>query len=288
MPTDALRRPTRAARYFRLLRASLGSTAYVTLTLLVSLAFVLILATALNYSKFLSTYNGLSDRRIAMVTEWTRDSIQVVLNLGLELKGVAAAGNILQAAMNRDPHIGSIALFDTASKRIVFSSNPDQVGKPAAPEWLDAQQHATGSFWKLANSDPVIVGIRLDSSVLDNVGGVVLAYSLADTDNKITAMRNELIASALSIFALFTLLAVAGALFATRGLRRTLAGLSNALDPDVPDHAASASLPTSLRQPAEHFRANAARAEAELADIECDLAHAGKPARIADPAEPRP
>lgn len=256
------------------MRASLGSTAYVTLTLLVSLGFVLILATTLNYSKFISTYNGLADRRIAMITEWTRDSIQVVLNLGLELKGVAAAGNILKAAMNRDPHIGSIALFDTASQRIVFSTNPDQVGKPAAPEWLHAQERATGPHWKLAESDPVIVGIRIDSGAVPNVGGAVLSYSLEDAHRNIAMMRDELIISALAIFALFTLVAVAGSLLVTRGLRRTLAGLSATFDPDAPDTAASARLPARLRELATHFRANATSAKAELADIEREMTHA--------------
>ncbi|HEY9212497.1 MAG TPA: hypothetical protein VIQ29_06550 [Ancylobacter sp.] len=283
MPTDARSRPSWAARTFRSLRASLGSTAHVTLTLLVSLAFVLVLATALNYSKFLSTYNGLADRRIVMVTEWTRDSIQVVLNLGLELKGVAAGGNILQAAMNRDPHISSIALFDTASKRIVFSSNPDQIGKPSAEEWLHAQERAAGPHWRLADSDPVIVGIRLDSSVLQNVGGVVLAYSMDDTYRKTAEMRDQLIISSLAIFALFTLVAVIGSLLVTRGLRRTLGGLMIAFDPDASDTAAGARLPSHLIQPAQRFRANAADAEAELAGIERDMALADAHADVLEP-----
>ena len=258
----------------RSLRASLGSTAYVTLTLLVSLGFVLILTSALNYSKFVSTYNGLADRRIAMVTDWTRDSIQVVLNLGLELRGVAAAGNILQAAMNRDPHISNIALFDTASRRIVFSSNPEQVGKPAEPAWLEAQTHASGPHWRLESDDPLTVGVRIDSSVLPNVGGVAVSYSMHDTNRKIAEMRNELILNALAIFAMFTLFAVVGALFATRGLRRTLAGLMSVFDPDEAEQAAGERLPGRLREPAQNFRANAASAEAELADIERDMARA--------------
>jgi len=273
LPTDAQRRPSWASRTFRSLRASLGSTAYVTLTLLVSLAFVLILTSALNYSKFLSTYNSLSDRRIAMVTDWMRDSIQVVLNLGLELKGAAAAGNILQAAMSRDPHISNIALFDTASKRIVFSSDPEQVGKPIQPEWLEAQHRASGPHWKLESEDPVIVGVRIDSSVMENVGGVAVSYSMHDTHLKIAEMRNKLIIDAVSVFALFTLFAVIGALFATRGLRRTLTGLMSEFDFDASDQAAGAHLPSRLREPAQHFRANAASAEDELADIERDMAH---------------
>ena len=268
----------------RSLRASLGSTAYVTLTLLVSLAFVLILTTALNYSKFLSTYNGLADRRIAMVTDWTRDSIQVALNLGLELRGVAAAGSILHAAMNRDPHISNIALFDTLSKRIVFSSDSEQIGKPAPREWLDAQAHASGAHWRLDGDYPLIVGVRIDSSVLPNVGGVVVSYSMHDSNRRVAEMRNELILSALSVFALFTLFAVIGALFATRGLRRTLDGLMNEFDLDAAEPVAGGKLPSRLRVPAQHFRANAASAEVELAGIERDmahteLAHADKPER---------
>ena len=274
-------------RTLRSLRASLGSTAYVTLTLLVSLGFVLILTTALNYSKFLSTYNGLSDRRIAMVTDWTRDSIQNVLNLGLELKGVAAAGPILQAAMNRDPHISNIVLFDTVSKRIVFSSDPEQIGKPIEPAWLEAQMQSSGPHWKLDNSDPVIVGVRIDSSILKNVGGVVVSYSMHDTNLKVAQMRNRLIVDALSIFALFTLFAVIGALFATRGLRRTLAGLMSEFDFEATEPAASERLPSRLREPAQNFRANAASAEVELADVEHDMARTETLAH-ADTSERRP
>lgn len=257
----------------RSLRASLHAATYVTLALLVSLAFVLALATLLNYSKFLTTYTELSDRRVALVTAWTRDSIEVLLNLGLELKGLQAAPGVLEQAKARYPYIESISLFETASGRILYSTLSDQVGKATPPTWLSAQANATQATWHIDGEDPAVAGIRLDSSFLKGLGGIAIVYSTADAHAKMELMRERLTLTALTVFGAFALLAIILALLATRGMRRTLRGLADALDPSS-DHAVDERLPEPLRAPIVAFREATTQAEAALAEAERDLAAA--------------
>ncbi|MCK0209438.1 hypothetical protein MWN33_15495 [Starkeya koreensis] len=270
MPIRAPSRPFSAGSFFRSLRASLHATTFVTLSLLISLAFVLALATLLNYSKFLTTYTELSDRRVALVTTWTRDSIEVLLNLGLELKGLHAASAILEQAKTRYPHIESISLFDTASGRILYSTSPELLGKPTPHAWLEAQAHSTRPTWNIAQEDPAVAGVRLDSSFLKGLGGIAIVHSTTQAREKIARMRDELVMTALGVFGAFAVLAVALALLATRGMRRTLRGLTEALDPSTGTPAKSQA-PPGLRGPLSAFRQAVEAAESELAGAEKEL-----------------
>ncbi|QFR32682.1 hypothetical protein [Ancylobacter sp. TS-1] len=281
MPNSAPSRPASPGSFVRSLRASLHATTFVTLSLLVSLAFVLALATLLNYSKFLTTYTELSDRRVALVTTWTRDSIEVLLNLGLELKGLHAAPAILEQAKTRYPHIESISLFDTASGRILYSTSPDLAGKPTPPAWLEAQAHSLKPTWHIDDDDPAIAGIRLDSSFLKGLGGIAIVHSTTQARARMAQMRDELLMTAFGVFAIFAVLAVALALLATRGMRRTLRGLTDALDPTA-QSPAETRVPAELQAPIIAFRQAVAAAEIELAGVEQELGAAPAPV-AADP-----
>jgi hypothetical protein len=258
------------------MRTSLHATSHVTLALLVSLAFVLVLATLLNYSKFLTTYTELSDRRIALVSQWARDSVEVLLNLGLELKGLQAAPEILAQAKSRYPYVENISLFDGGSGRILYSTSPDLVGKQAPAEWLARQAASREATWHIDGADPAIAGIRLDSSFLKGVGGIAIVYSTGEAHRKIAMMRERLVVTALAVFAAFALIAVIFALLATRGMRRTLTSLTDALDPDRDEQAdgRGLALPDPMRGPTDAFRHNAATANRELAQAERELADA--------------
>lgn len=286
MPSSVPTRARSPGQLLRSLRASLHAATYVTLALLVSLAFVLALATLLNYSKFLTTYTELSDRRVALVTAWTRDSIEVLLNLGLELKGLQAAPGILEQAKARYPYIESISLFETASGRILYSTLSDQVGKATPPAWLHAQANATQANWHMDGEDPAVAGIRLDSSFLKGLGGIAIVYSTADAHAKMALMRERLTLTALTVFGAFALLAIILALLATRGMRRTLRGLADALDPSS-ERPVDARLPEPLRGPIVAFREATTQAEAALAEAERDLAAAEHAeAKDVEPATP--
>lgn len=258
------------------MRTSLHATSHVTVALLVSLAFVLVLATLLNYSKFLTTYTELADRRIALVSQWARDSVEVLLNLGLELKGLQAAPEILAQAKSRYPYVENISLFDGSSGRILYSTSSELVGKQAPTEWLARQAVSREATWHIDGTDPAIAGIRLDTSFLKGVGGIAIVYSTGESHRKIAIMRERLVVTALAVFAAFALIAVIFALLATRGMRRTLSGLTDALDPDhgEPTEMSGLALPDPMRGPTAAFRHAAATANRELAQAEQELADA--------------
>ena len=279
-----------ATRLFRSLRSSLRATGHVTLALLISLAFVLVLATLLNYSKFITTYTDIADRRIGLVTQWARDSIEVLLNLGLELKGLQAAPGILEQAKSRYPYIESISLFDGASGRILYSTAAELTGKAAPPAWLDQQSRANAATWNIDGYDPAIAGIRLDSSFLKGVGGIAIVYSTTETHQKIAMMRQRLVLTALAIFAAFALIAVIFALVATRRLRRTLSALGDALDPDVAagGEGPETRLPTPFRAPTAAFRETAAAAATALMHVDQERDPPGTAESVHPAEEARP
>lgn len=270
MPNSAHIRTSLPRRALDSLRSSLHATGYVTLALLICLAFVLGLATLLNYSKFLTTYTELTDRRVELVTRWSRDSIELLLNLGLELHGLEAAPGILDQARYRYPHIESISLFDTANGRILYSTSSDLVGTTAPAEWLNQQKEADGPSWHYDHGDPAVAGIRLDSSFLKGLGGIAITYSTAETHRKIAATRDQLVLSALAVFAIYGVIAVICALLVTRGMRRTLTGLGDVVDP-ASEGRHEGKLPEQLRAPAADFRQATASAMAALAAAESEL-----------------
>ncbi len=194
------------------------------------------------------------------MTAWTRDSIEVLLNLGLELKGLQAAPGILEQAKARYPYIENISLFETASGRILYSTHADQVGKPTPHAWLSAQARATQATWHVDGEDPAVAGIRLDSSFLKGLGGIAIVYSTADAQAKMALMRERLMLTALAVFGAFALLAIILALLATRGMRRTLRGLADALDPSS-ERPVDTRLPEPLRAPIVAFREATTQAE---------------------------
>jgi hypothetical protein len=260
-----------AGSRFGSLLSSARSTATIAAVFLISLSFVLGLLTLLNYFKFDSSLNEISQRRIGIIIDRVHDSIEAAIRLGLNLEDIEIARTVIENTQAQDSRIQSISIFSTDSARTIFASDPAMVGAAANPVWLNAQARATNGGWRMETGGDVVFGRQLDSSLADGIGGVVLTYSLADVSARVDAVRDQLLWGALVTLGIFSVLAALGAIAATRDFRRTISGLAQAINSEeaTPD---SAILPESLRTAVDRFRGAASDAKRQLDGFEEALA----------------
>jgi len=270
-PSD-LARARRAPGFLDPLRSTLTIAA----VLLVSLAFVLGLVTLLSYFKFESSLTTLAERRIGLIVEQARASIESVMRLGLKLEDIEAVRGVVEEARRRDPRIENIYVFRTDNARNIFSSDPTAIDAAVDPRWLGAQKASAHGLWRIQSGSRAVVGRRLDSSLAEGIGGIVVVYSLADVLARIATMRNNLILAAAVIFAGFGMVALVSAFFVTRGFRHAVGSLADAMGAaDAP--VAGASLPASLQKSVDGFRDAATEAHLHLDRFEATLAPSTEP-----------
>lgn len=253
------------------LLSSARSTAAIAAVLLISLSFVLGLLTLLNYFKFDSSLNEIAQRRIGIIIDRVNDSIEAAIRLGLNLEDIEVARTVIENTRAQDSRIESISIFSTDSARTIFASDPATIGTTVNSAWLNAQARATNGVWKIQTGGDVVFGRRLDSSLAEGIGGVVLTYSLADVSAHVDAVRGQLVWGALVTLGIFSVLAALGAIVATRDFRRTISGLSEAIGSGVVA-SDSTMLPESLRTAVDRFSGAASEARRQLDGFEEALA----------------
>jgi hypothetical protein len=249
----------------------LRSTATIAAVLLISLVFVLGLVTLLSYFKFESSLTTITERRVGLIVERAKDSIESVMRLGLKLEDIEAVRGIVEKARGRDPRIANIHVFRTDSARHVFASDAAEINAPVDPAWLAAQTTSANGNWRIQSGGRAVVGTRLDSSIVEGIGGVAVTYSLVAVIGRIETMRDNLILAAAATVAVFSLIALVSAPLLTRGFRRTLGNLADAIGADAGSDATATRLPESLKESVEQFRRTAGEAGRELDRIEAAL-----------------
>lgn len=256
----------------------LRSTATIAAVLLISLVFVLGLVTLLSYFKFESSLTAITERRVGLIVERAKDSIESVMRLGLKLEDIEAVRGIVEEARGRDPRIENIHVFRTDRASHVFASDTAEIGAPVDDAWLAAQTASADGSWRIQSGSRAVVGTRLDSSIVEGIGGVAVTYSLVDVIGRIETMRDSLILAALATVAVFSLIALVSAPLMTRRFRRTLSNLADAIGADAGSDSAPTHLPESLKESVEQFRRTAGEAGRELDRIEAVLADRSGPA----------
>jgi hypothetical protein len=268
---DAVAPRPEAARRILPFLDPLRSTATIAAVLLISLVFVLSLVTLLSYFKFESSLTAITERRVGLIVERAKDSIESVMRLGLKLEDIEAVRGVVEEARGRDPRIENIHVFRTDKARHVFASDTAEIDAPVDPTWLAAQAASTDGSWRIQSGGRAVVGTRLDSSIVEGIGGVAVTYSLVAVISRIETMRDNLILAALATVAAFALVALVSVPLISRGFRRTLGNLADAIDGDTGSETKATRLPESLRESVEQFRRTAGEADRELDRIEAAL-----------------
>lgn len=246
------------------------SATKIMITALLALGFVLGLITLLNYFKFESSLAALTDRRLAVITDNARDSIEAAINLGLSLRNLESAPAVLQRARVQDGRIEALHVFGTDG-RVLYSTDTQAVGDMIDPAWLNAARQVDARSWQVSTDAALVTGRRLDSSFAQGIGGLVLVYPVADGAMRVAEMRNDLVGAALLILLAFSLLGAIGAALISRHVGRLFSGLMQAVE-GTGTGTSGGRLPPSLQAVAGRLRANLTEVRGELDDIEATLA----------------
>jgi hypothetical protein len=250
---------------------------------LISLGFVIALVTLLDYFKFQSAITELAEERAAVIIARVHSSLETAIDLGLDLREIGLDRIVKASTEAEGGRIKNSYIFAADDGTIIYSSDKAAAAAKAAPAWLAAQAAARDGEWRIRQGDSLLVGQRLDSALDAAVGGVVLDYSLKDVNASVAAMRDHLIGSALLAFLGFGILAVGGAMVATREFHKTVGGLTEAISfAAEPLPSTLGAINDPLRSSLERFRRTTSEAHDQLDRVEVSLAVTL--ARRSDPA----
>ncbi len=263
----------RGASVVAWLLAPFRSTATIVSVFLVSLAFVLALVTLLDYFKFQSAITELAEQRAGIIIARVHKSLETEVDLGLNLRAIGLERIVKASTKAETGRIEASYVFAGDDAAIIYSSDPAAMATKAQPAWLAAQAATAGEgVWQIRQGDHLLIGERLDSALSAAVGGVVLDYSLADVNARVARTRNRLIGSAMLTFLGFAILAVGGAIVATREFRKTIGGLTEAISFAAEPRPLSGSINDPLRSSLDRFRRTTSEAHDQLDRVEVALA----------------
>ncbi|WP_207461225.1 hypothetical protein [Azospirillum sp. SYSU D00513] len=265
---------------------------------LMALVFVLSLVALLNFFKFQSSLQSLTERRLSVITADVRESLEAGLSLGLSLKHFENAPAILERARALDEGIAALYVF-AADGRILHSTDRASAGKLVDRDWMSAQREAHQGLWHYRTSGLLVLGHRLDSSFAAGVGGLALVYPTDALLARVNLMRGDLMAAAALTLLGFSTLAAAPAILASRHLERIFAGIARTLvdSRDTGDGGATPLTPPLLLA-SRRFNDCVARTHAEIDAVEqalrgrpggsapADRPHGGMQADRSAPARP--
>jgi hypothetical protein len=266
------------------LLAPLRSTATIVSVFLVSLAFVLALVTLLDYFKFQSAITDLAEQRAGIIIARVHKSLETAIDLGLNLRAIGLERIVKASTEAEGGRIENSYVFAADDRAIIYSSDPAATATKAASAWLAAQATAGDGEWQIRQGDHLVLGESLDSALAAAIGGVVLDYSLADVNARVAKTRDRLVISAVLTFVAFAILAVGGAIVATREFRKTIGGLTEAISFAAEPRPLPGSINDRLRSSVDRFRRTTSEAHDQLDRVEVALAIAL--ARRDDPPPP--
>lgn len=228
-------------------RMGTSITVRITLTILIVIVATVSLTAYLNHAKFERSLNNLARSRFAFVLGDIKNTIEISMNLGLQLTTLRNTQEVLEREQAQDRQILAIDVYDDANV-FVFSTQGDAVGKTAPSAWLRQAAAAGEGAWSIDEGDATVIGVTLVNNFDKVVGGVVLRYSRGFYQQVSKRVFYELGQIALIIAAAAALLALVAYVIFLRGMRRSFlkmvstieillgmsAGQRTAIDPKNP------------------------------------------------------
>ena len=206
-------------------------TTKTSLTIVVILAFAVVVTNLLNYYKYQSTLRELVQSRFEVVGQDIKHSIEGSVNLGIPLSQIENTQEILNRVKAGDEQIISIEVFEisgTEGKRI-FGTESSVIGQKVPGDWVKSAERADAATWQFDEDDAYGLGIALINNFNKRIGGVVLRYSRAYQQGKIEAMFQTLSRAVLIVFAISCLLAFIGVYVFFRPISTTFARMTASL-----------------------------------------------------------
>jgi MFS family permease len=197
------------------------------------IATVLIVLAVLSSLQHNALYSDLIRQRLSVVAQTSADSFRPVVKLGLPISMVRNASEVLARALQTDPQITAIHVFNP-SGIIVQTTDPADPGQ--VPDTvMQALSLADGDLWSVESESALFSGVNISNSAGITVAGIVVVYPRHEFDAHSAAVVEHIATTTLGLLFIFS--AAAWML-----LRLRLAGATRAL-------ARLGSLLPAIRQP---------------------------------------
>jgi len=206
-------------------------TTKTSLTIIVILAFAVVVTNFLNYYKYQSTLRELVQSRFVVVGLDIKHAIEGSVNLGIPLSQTENTQEILNRVKAGDAQILSVEVFEIAGAKgnRIFGTNAAGIGQEVPDDWVKSAERTDSSNWQFDEDEAFGVGIALINNFNKSIGGVVLRYSRAYQQGKIDAMFQALGQTVLIVFGISCILAFIGVYVFFRPISTTFARMTASL-----------------------------------------------------------
>jgi hypothetical protein len=183
------------------------------------LAAALALMAYMNFERFGRVYRDVSQSRVGAILLDARDAVEAGITLGLSPSGLSGLQGTLGRYAEGDPALLALAVADEGGKIVLSAGRAAEgalagVGVAAAWERQGVAPLPTGATGQAA------LGVPLSDARGARVGTVVLVYSTAGVEAGLAEVRGDLVALAVGVLAIASLVAFVVAARALRPIAR--------------------------------------------------------------------
>lgn len=150
------------------------------------------LTALLNLHKFSALFTEVVEDRLKFAIEDIKVSVEAGLSLGVPLGALGRTQEILEQNLKQDTAILSIEVFNRDGE-VVFGTDRGFIGDLVSERWLEVWKRSPGRIWTMTESDALVVGANLSTSVGDSAGGVAVRYARAALAGPVDHARFALI-----------------------------------------------------------------------------------------------
>jgi hypothetical protein len=177
------------------------------------IVLIAVLATGLtgflNLGKFERTLSELENSRTQFVVSDIHANLETGLALGLSLKGLANAQEVIDFEASKDPSILSISIYDEMGT-VAFHTGQPLTSPKVSPSWKPPAGDKNGTNWRISTADEHIVGTNLVSVIGAPIGGLALRYSQRQHNDLVQSLADSLLLSSAVGIAVTTAVAILG------------------------------------------------------------------------------
>jgi hypothetical protein len=240
---------------------------------LVACVFAIGMAVLLNYFKYKTTVTQIVQSRILVIAAGIENSVQSSLALGMSFNELGTLAALMEREKSADPLIRAIDVFDS-NGRIIYSTEPAQVGKQASALWSQAATRSKRD-WSVDEPNQSVAGIALRNNFDLPVGYLAMRYSRDQLAANISAMGARLLVLAAIVFAAVAALLSLALVLVLRKFERDAAAMEHGVRHlDARPAAANTAFSTAVDQ----LRDAIGEAEAGMSDVRRKLR--GQPAKV--------
>jgi predicted MFS family arabinose efflux permease len=220
-PSSAVQTPSAVLRW------SFPVTARIALAIVLLVCSALLLSGLLNFAKFEKTLNTLADGHYAFLLGDVEDSVEAEVAIGVPLSSLHNIQDLIERERRMEPAVTAIQVADNFG-RILYSTTPEAVGKPAPTSWpLDAKPNAV---WRATTDDGVTLGEPIVNAFDGIVGTLAVTYSSAYYQEKDRQVLDVLLRQALPLALGGTVVTLVGCLILLRSFRRSMGTMARDLE----------------------------------------------------------